>query len=213
MSQTAEPVVFVVGEAESARQWSGLLKVHEMASRTIRSVIDFPREDDSPGCVLLVLTSDRELDGLQTCARWLALGDERPLIVLASSPELVRLLKRLSAGRLDVFEATESADTILVRVRSAVVGDVERRRRHAAWGVIATRFSSLTVKDREVLELLLVGLPNKSIAQRLSVTERAIEMRRAGLMKKLQARSHAELIRLVTRYEVFAGFGLSLPIE
>lgn len=213
MSQTAEPVVFVVGETESARQWSGLLKARELVPRAVRSVIDFPREDDSPGCVLMVLTSDRELEGLQVCARWLALGDERPLIVLASSPELVRLLKRLSSGRLEVFEATESTETILVRVRSAVAGDVERRRRRAAWGEIATRFSALTVKDREVLDLLLNGLPNKSIAQRLSVTERAIEMRRAGLMKKLQARSHAELIRLVTRYEVFAGFGLPLPIE
>ena len=161
----------------------------------------------------MVLTSDRELDGLQACARWLALGDERPLLVLASSPELVRLLKRLSAGRLDVFEATDPADTILVRVRSAVAGDIERRRRRLAWGEIAERFSALTVKDREVLDLLLNGHPNKAIAQRLSVTERAIEMRRANLMKKLRARSHAELIRLVTRYEVFEGFGLSLPIE
>jgi two-component system, LuxR family, response regulator FixJ len=213
MAPTTEPVVFIVGETEATRPWSGLLKVHKLESRTVRSVIDFPREDGSPGCVLLVLTSDRELDGLQVCARWLALGDERPLIVLASSPELVRLLKRLSAGRLEVFEATESADTILVRIRSAVAGDVERRRRHAAWSEIAARFSMLTVKDREVLDLLLNGLPNKSIAQRLSVTERAIEMRRASLMKKLQARSHAQLIRLVTRYEVFAGFGLPLPIE
>ena len=215
MSPTAEPVVFVVGDAESARQWSGLLKACNLASRTIRSVNDVPRDDDddSPGCVLLVLTSERELDGLQICARWFALEDERPLIAVASSPELVRLLQRLSAGRLEVFEATESAETILVRVRSAVAGDLERRRRRAAWSEIATRFESLTVKDREVLELLLVGQPNKSIAQRLSVTERAIEMRRASLMKKLQARTHAELIRLVTRYEVFAGFGLSLPIE
>lgn len=213
MSQTTEPVVFVVGETESARQWSSLLKARELASRTVRSVMDFPQEDESPGCVLLVLTSDRELDGLQACARWLALGDERPLIVLSSSPELVRLLKRLSAGRLDVFEATESADTILVRVRSAVAGDVERRRRRVAWSEVADRFRLLTVKDREVLDLLLDGLPNKSIALRLSVTERAIEMRRAGLMKKLQARTHAELIRLVTRYEVYAGFGLPLPIE
>ena len=213
MSQTAEPVVFVVGETESARQWSGLLKAREVSSRAIRSVTDFPRGDNSPGCVLLVLTSDRELDGLQACARWFSLEDERPLIVLASSPEVVRLLKRLSAGRLDVFEATESADKILDRVRSAVADDVERRRRCVAWGEIADRFRLLTVKDREVLELLLTGQPNKSIAQRLSVTERAIEMRRAGLMKKLRARSHAELIRLVTRYEVFSGFGLPLPIE
>jgi FixJ family two-component response regulator len=213
MSQTTEPVVFVVGETEAARQWSGLLKLREIASHAVRSVIEFPRDDDSPGCVLMVLTSDRELDGLQTCARWLALGDERPLLVLASSPELVRLLKRLSAGRLEVFDATDPTESIVDCVRVAIMGDIERRRRRAAWGEIAERFSTLTVKDREVLELLLGGMPNKSIAHSLSVTERAIEMRRASLMKKLHARSHAELIRLVTRYEVFAGFGLSLPIE
>lgn len=213
MSQSTEPVVFVVGETEAARQWMSLLKSREIASRSVRSIIDFPRDDQAPGCVLLVLTSDRELEGLQACARWLALGDERPLVVLTSSPELVRLLKRLSAGRLEVFDATDPIDTIIVRIRSAVEGNVERRRRNKAWDEIGERFRALTVKDREVLELLLEGLPNKSIAQRLSVTERAIEMRRAGLMKKLRARSHAELIRLVTRYEIFAGFGLPLPIE
>ncbi len=161
----------------------------------------------------MVLTSERELDGLQTCARWLALSDERPLLVLASSPELVRLLKRLAAGRVEVFEATEPPETILARVLNAATGDVERRRRRAAWSKIAERFRSLTTKDREVLDLLLEGIPNKSIAMKLTVTERAIEMRRASLMKKLHARSHAELIRLVTRYEVVEGFGLSLPIE
>ena len=213
MPLAPQPVVFVVGEMEVARQWIGLLRSSAVETHAIRSVIDFPRDDDSPGCILMVLTSDRELDGLQTCARWLALGDERPLLVLATSPELARLLKRLAAGRVEVFEATEPSETILARVVSAAVNDVERRRRRAAWSEIATRFQLLTIKDREVLDLLLEGLPNKSIAMRLAVTERAIEMRRANLMKKLQARSHAELIRLVTRYEVFEGFGLSLPIE
>ena len=125
---------------------------------------------------------------------------------------MARLLKRLSAGRIEVFEASEPAETILARVLSTATGDVERRRRHAAWTEIAERFRTLTTKDREVLDMLLEGLPNKSIAMKLAVTERAIEMRRASLMKKLQARSHAELIRLVTRYEIVQDFGLSLPI-
>ncbi len=213
MPHMSQPVVFVLGETEAARQWIGLLRPGDVQTRAVRSVIDFPRDDNSPGCILMVLTSERELDGLQTCARWLALGDERPLLVLATSPELARLLKRLSAGRLEVFEATEPTEMIVARVLSAATGDVERRRRRAAWSKIAERFHMLTTKDREVLDLLLEGIPNKSIAMKLTVTERAIEMRRASLMKKLQARSHAELIRLVTRYEIFEDFGLSLPIE
>ncbi len=181
-------------------------------ARTFRSVIDFRDDDDAPGCVLLVLTSERETDGLQVCARWMARGDERPLIVLATLPELARLLRRLTAGRVDVFEATEPADEILSRVVLAAAEDVERRRLRTVWLAIGERFQTLTTKDREVLDLLLEGLPNKAIAQRAAVTERAIEMRRAAVMKKLHARSHAELIRLATQYEVVQRFGLALPV-
>ncbi len=212
MSSPTEPVVFVVGEHEAARQWSGLVQARGTVTRSFRSVIDFRDDDGAPGCVLLMLTSDHETDGLQTCARWMARGDERPLIVLATSPELVRLLRRLTAGRIDVFDATEPVDAILSRVVSAAAEDVERRRLRTVWLAIGERFQALTTKDREVLDLLLQGLPNKAIAQRINVTERAIEMRRATVMKRLQARSHAELIRLVTQYEVVLRFGLALPV-
>jgi FixJ family two-component response regulator len=122
-------------------------------------------------------------------------------------------LKALSSGRVEVVDATANSDEIMARVTGAIAADAERLRRRAAWREIAERFRVLTVKDRAVLDLLLTGLPNKSIALRLSVTERAVEMRRASLMKKLRAKSHAELIRLVTQYEVFANFNLPLPIE
>lgn len=213
MTQPIRPVVFVVGETEVVRQWIGILNPTGVEPRMIRSVVDYPREDESPGCVLMPLTSERELDGLHACARWMALGDERPLIVLANSPELARLLKRLVGERIDVFDSSEPFDAIVARVVSVAMNDVERQVRRAAWSEISERFRLLTTKDREVLDMLLEGLPNKSIAMRLAVTERAIEMRRASLMKKLQARSHAELIRLVTRYEVVTRFGLALPFE
>ncbi len=211
MSPPTEPVVFVVGEHEAARQWSGLAQARGAVTRTFRSVTDF-RDDDAPGCVLLVLTSERETDGLQACARWMGRGDERPLIVLATSPELACLLRRLTAGKVTVFEATDPSDEILTRIASALEEDVERRRLRTVWLAIGERFQTLTTKDREVLDLLLLGLPNKAIALRAAVTERAIEMRRATVMKKLHARSHAELIRLVTQYEVVQRFGLALPV-
>lgn len=212
MSPPTEPVVFVVGEHEAARQWSGLVQARGAVARTFHSVIDFRDDDDAPGCVLLVLTSERETDGLQACARWMARGDQRPLIVLATSPELARLLRRLTAGKVTVFEATDPSDEILTRLASALQEDVERRRLRTVWLAIGERFQTLTTKDREVLDLLLEGLPNKAIAHRAAVTERAIEMRRATVMKKLHARSHAELIRLVTQYEVVQRFGLALPV-
>lgn len=213
MTLPSKPAVLIVGETKAVKQWEGLLRPFDIDPRSARVVTESSPELDSAGCVLLVLTSDRELDGLQTCARWLSLNDERPGLVMASSSETVRLLKRLAGKRLEVFEATEPAHAVAERIRSAIAAHAERRRRRAVWSEIAKRFQSLTVKDRDVLDLLLQGKSNKMIARNLAVTERAIEMRRAGLMKKLETSSHAELIRLVTQYEVFADFDLPLPIE
>jgi len=213
MSQSNEPDVFLVAEGEIARQWDSLLRTNRYAPRIVRTAAEIPEEGPTASCVLLVLNSTSELSGLHACARWLSRADDRPLLVLTASPDVIRLLRVLSSGRVEVIDASASPDEILARVRGAIAADAERLRRGAAWQEIAERFRVLTVKDRAVLDLLLTGLPNKSIALRLSVTERAVEMRRASLMKKLRAKSHAELIRLVTQYEVFANFGLPLPIE
>lgn len=213
MLQSTEPDVFLVADGEVARQWESLLRVHQYAPKIVRSSTEIPDDCPSPSCVLLILSSTNDLNGLNACARWLTRSDDRPLLVLVSSPDVIRLLRVLSAGRVEVIEATASSEEIIARVSGAIAADAERLRRRAAWREIAERFRVLTVKDRAVLDLLLTGLPNKSIALGLSVTERAVEMRRASLMKKLRAKSHAELIRLVTQYEVFANFGLPLPIE
>lgn len=63
------------------------------------------------------------------------------------------------------------------------------------------RMRRITPKERAVLESVLTGQTNKSISVQLNLTERAIELRKASLMKKLSARSHTELVRRITRYE------------
>ena len=212
MSTTA-PDVYLVAEGEIARQWDALLRGSRHLPKIVRAGTEIPAESSAASCVLLILNPTTELSGLHTCARWLSQADERPLLVLSAAPDMIRLLTVLSVGRVEVIDALQSPDEILARIAGAIAADAERLCRRVAWCEIAERFRSLNAKDRAVLDLLLAGLPNKSIALRLSVTERAVEMRRANLMKKLRARSHAELIRMVTQYEVFVNFDLPLPIE
>ena len=88
--------------------------------------------------------------------------------------------------------------------------DQELSRRRAYWKMVEQRISKLTVKDREVLDLLMECLPNKVLAMRLAITERAVEMRRASLMKKLEVRSLTELVRLVTRFDIVQQYGILL---
>ena len=89
----------------------------------------------------------------------------------------------------------------------------ELLRRELFWEAVEKRVSKLTVKDREVLDLLMDCLPNKVLAIRLGITERAVEMRRASLMKKLEVRSLTELVRLVTRFGIVQQYGILLATD
>ena len=105
--------------------------------------------------------------------------------------------------------AQESATTASLLVHES---DQELHRRRTYWTAVEQRVAKLTIKDREVLDLLMECLPNKVLAMRLGITERAVEMRRASLMKKLEVRSLTELVRLVTRFAVVQQYGILLSI-
>lgn len=108
------------------------------------------------------------------------------------------------------FSAQESATPASLLVHES---EHELQKRRAFWASVEQRVSKLTVKDREVLDLLMECLPNKVLAARLGITERAVEMRRASLMKKLEVRSLTELVRLVTRFAVVQQYGLLLATD
>ena len=108
------------------------------------------------------------------------------------------------------FAAQECAAPASLLVHES---EQELQRRRVFWASVEMRVSKLTLKDREVLELLMECLPNKVLASRLSITERAVEMRRASLMKKLEVRTLTELVRLVTRFAVVQQYGLLLSID
>lgn len=108
------------------------------------------------------------------------------------------------------FAAQESASPASLLVHES---DQELQRRRLFWASVEARVAKLTIKDREVLDLLMDCLPNKVLATRLCITERAVEMRRASLMKKLEVRSLTELVRLVTRFAVVQQYGLLLSID
>jgi DNA-binding NarL/FixJ family response regulator len=105
-------------------------------------------------------------------------------------------------------EEAETPASLLVRE-----SDEELRRRRAYWSGIEDCFAKLADRERDVLDLLMQRLPNKVLALRLGITERAVEMRRAGLMKKLEVGSLTELIQLATRFSIVQQYGILLPIN
>ena len=117
-----------------------------------------------------------------------------PVIFITAYADVPMAIRAMKSGAVEFVEKPFNRQTLLEKVQRAIKDDVERRRSHADREAIQARFRRLTEKEREVLDLIKAGRPNKAIATCLEITPRAVEMRRASLMKKLGVRSLVELL-------------------
>jgi FixJ family two-component response regulator len=145
-----------------------------------------------------------EMSGLDLLERLSADGFILPVIFITAFADVPMAVRALKSGAVEFVEKPFEAKGMLLRIRTAIRQDQRRRIEIAHWNEIEQRVASLTDKERETLVFVRDGAPNKAIATKLSLTERAVEMRRAALMKKLQVHSLAELIRIVTEHEINA---------
>jgi FixJ family two-component response regulator len=125
-----------------------------------------------------------------------------PVIFITAFADVPMAIRAMKSGAVEFVEKPFNRQRLLEKVQRAIKNDMEHRRSHADREAIQTRFRKLTDKEREVLDLIKAGRPNKAIATRLEITPRAVEMRRATLMKKLGVSSLVELLRLTIANEV-----------
>jgi two-component system, LuxR family, response regulator FixJ len=148
------------------------------------------------GCVLTDVRMP-EIDGLALQRRIGALGNNLAVVVMTGHDDVPIAVAALKAGARDFLEKPFDDDRLLSVVREAL--DVSQRAQQAqdATATIAARLASLTPREREVLDHLVAGKPNKTIAYDLGTSPRTVEVQRARVMEKMGARSLAELVRMV----------------
>ncbi|MGV1015196.1 MAG: LuxR C-terminal-related transcriptional regulator, partial [Methyloceanibacter sp.] len=117
-----------------------------------------------------------------------------PAIVITGHGDVPLAVEAMKAGAIDFIEKPFDEEAILRAVRSALERRGERDSGEGA--EIAARLASLSERERQVLEGLVSGHPNKTIAYDLGISPRTVEVYRANLMTKMQARSLSELIRM-----------------
>ncbi len=142
------------------------------------------------------------MSGLDLIEHLERLGSHLPVIMMTAFADVPMAIRALKSGAVEFIEKPFSAQVMLEAIQRALADDRGRRASLQAWDDFARRMKELTDKERQTLAMLLSGAPNKMIAARLEITERAIEGRRASIMKKLDVGSFAELVRHVTRYEL-----------
>jgi two-component system response regulator FixJ len=203
----AEPTVYVVDDDDDMRdslRWllrTVGLRVEVFA--TAEAYLGGPAPG-GPGCLVLDvrMPGTSGLDLFEELARR---GMGMPVIFITAYADVPMAIRALKSGAVEFVEKPFNRQTLLEHIQRAVRQDIERHRERAGREAIRARFRSLTEKERAVLDAILDGEPNKGIAARLHVSTRAIELRRASLMKKLGVRSAPELIRLAIEHRDDAG--------
>jgi two-component system response regulator FixJ len=196
MSQDA--AVHVIDDDEAVRhslaflfETAGLaVCCHESAEAFLRLAPEL-----KGGCVLTDLRMPG-IDGLALQRRLGELGVRLPVIVMTGHGEVAIAVQALKAGAADFIEKPFDDETLLAAVRAALDADRRTRERQRERDAIAARLAGLTPRERQVLERLVAGQPNKTIAHELGASPRTIEVHRARVMEKMGARSLSELVRM-----------------
>jgi two-component system response regulator FixJ len=182
-----------------------LLEVAGFAVRTHDSGAAFLAavgQADARG-VHCVLTDVRmpEIDGLELLRRLRDLGVRLPVIVMTGQGDIAIAVQAMKAGAVDFLEKPFADEALFDAVNRALEQSARLREVAASSADAAARLATLTPREREVLDLLVTGLPNKAIANTLGASPRTIEVHRARVLEKLRAHSLPELVRLVLAAE------------
>lgn len=194
-----EPVVHVIDDDESARHsLAFLLSCADLKVRSYPSAIDFLNAVPAMerGCIVTDVRMP-DLNGIELVCRLKSLGVVDPVIVIAGHADVPMAIKAMKQGVSDFIEKPFSDEVILAAVRSALATAEDGQERQTHRDDINARLDGLSQREREVLDGLIEGHANKVIAYDLGISARTVEVYRANVMTKMQARSLSELVRMV----------------
>jgi two-component system response regulator FixJ len=148
----------------------------------------------SSGCVLLDVWMPG-MDGLTLQARLAKLDNHLPVVVMTAQGDVQTAVRAMKAGAVDFIEKPYD-DEVLVKAIELALSLPRQSDRNREAAEAAQRIAALSLREREVLEALVAGHPNKVIAYHLGISARTVEVHRARMMERLGVRQFAEAIRL-----------------
>lgn len=195
---TPRPTVHLVDDDEDIREAITMLLVTE--GITVRPYEDaggllerLTKKDT--GCLILDVRLP-DMDGLTLQRALHQRGIDLPVIFITGHGDIPMAVRAVNDGALDFLEKPFQDDALLEAVEQALEVEAAHREDQHRRAEIEQRLAQLTPRERQVLEGLLDGKPNKLIARDLDVSVRTVEIHRGNLMQKMQARSASHLARL-----------------
>jgi len=151
--------------------------------------------EQRPGCLVLDIRMPG-LGGLELQEELIKRGNTLPIIFITGHGDVPMAVEAMQKGAVDFIQKPFRDQELLDRIREALATDEERREQQQHHAEVAGRLERLTNREREVFDLVVTGKPNKVIAYELGVSQRTVEIHRARVMEKMQARSLADLVKM-----------------
>ena len=197
----AEPTVFVIDDdADLRAATDGLLRSLGLRVETYASTEAFEAAGrlDAPGCLLLDVRL-RGRSGLSFLAALRAQGRETPVIVTSAHVDVPMAVQAMKDGASDVLPKPVRAPDLIEAVNRALAADARRREARRGLDALARAHAALTAREREVMALVVAGASNRAAAAALELAEATVKAHRAAAMRKMGARSLAELVEAAHR--------------
>ena len=191
-------VVHVIDDDTDVRQsLAFLLSTAGLAVHVHESALVFLEKlsDAQDGCIVTDIRMPG-MDGLELQRRLAANKVGMPVIVITGHGDVALAVQAMKAGAVDFIEKPFDDEVLLASIRSALTIGAQDSQRDAKIAAVAVRLKLLTEREREVLDGLVNGKPNKIIAYDLGISPRTVEVYRANVMTKMQADSLSELVRM-----------------
>jgi two-component system, LuxR family, response regulator FixJ len=194
----AEKLVHVVDDDDSVRRSVAFMLKHSgyrVANHVSGVAFLADAKSAERGCVLLDVRMP-VMDGLQVQQEMAARGIDMPVVILTGHGDIALAVKAMRGGAVNFIEKPYEKEELLRAIEEAYARLDRSHDRDMKAGEAKIRLASLTGRERDVLNGLVAGYPNKTIAYDLGISPRTVEIYRANMMEKLRVRSLSEALRI-----------------